>query len=960
MSHDEVPGLPNVAAGHPSLDAVSIDAACLALWGKSATSGGRPHLLVSHMLDAAAVGEILWDRYLPAGLRDRLDSITEGHGRASVALLCGAHDVGKATPLFVSQVPELARRVVDAGLEIGTTSGRASAWHHATAGAAIIRVVGRAAGWNRDTTDWVWPLIAGHHGRFPSLGKTNHAEHPQDHGAGPWGAVQARLLGIIAKAAGFEDLRAMLFTGIPSRGDQLTLAGTIVMADWLASNQWAFEPIDDPESVAMESARERAERGWKALNLHSGWTSAILSSAEDVVHLRFGRPARGLQLAAQDVARAMPAPGVMIIEAPMGEGKTEAALAAAEILAGRFGCRGLFVGMPTQATSDPMFTRVREWSRPVAKDVPIALLHGKRLFNREWRDLADRVHIAHVDEDGRSSVSDAASGQGDVQSVVSDWFLGRKRGLLAPFAIGTIDNLLLAGTRTPHVMLRHTGLAGKVVVLDEIHAASVYMAQFLTEVLRWLGSARVPVILLTATLPPALRDQLVVAHLEGGLAASGHEDPVASASASLAEAPPLDYPSVLGATVQDGRVTWSAQSSEPWRPSRPVTIESIPSFGPDGREIADLLTRELADGGCALVIRNTVASAQATYLSIAERFGEGEVELLHARLLAGERGRRTDQELNMLGPDAGPRRPWRHILVATQVAEQSFDVDVDILVTDLAPIDLLLQRVGRVHRHQRSDRPSRLVTPRVIVTGWRPDRHGPPEFPSGSRAIYRDHRLLRTAARVQAAIGGSWDIPREVPSLVAAVYGSESLVPPAWMLAAERAADEERAYERQLVAAAGQGLLGGVGEISLQTLAGLHERGGKALGDDDLAVAGVVREGEQAAEVVLLRLNRNGDQVTLGGRPLTSGGRLTTRDDAIEEAVASLVRLPAQDEVTRAALELDTPRAWRDDPLLCRQRALVVDDDRRGTLGGTPFQYHERLGLVWGSRGNVGGDFERR
>jgi CRISPR-associated endonuclease/helicase Cas3 len=207
-------------------------------------------------------------------------------------------------------------------------------------------------------------------------------------------------------------------------------------------------------------------------------------------------------------AARMPRPGLMIIEAPMGEGKTKAALLAAEILAARFGMDGVFVGMPTQATCDPMFSIVRRWLAGLDTTLAdqVALLHGKRRFNSEWQQLLtgndnpDSVYRSvGEDEFGLADPyladdCDACSTGRPQRSAPAEWFLGSKRGLLAPFAVGTIDQLLIAATRTKHVMLRMAGLAGKVVVLDEVHAADIYMSQFLEEGLRWLAQAGVPVV----------------------------------------------------------------------------------------------------------------------------------------------------------------------------------------------------------------------------------------------------------------------------------------------------------------------------------------------------------------------------------------------------------------------------------------------------------------------------------
>lgn len=252
-------------------------------------------------------------------------------------------------------------------------------------------------------------------------------------------------------------------------------------------------------------------------------------------------------------------------------------MAATEVLAAKFGADGLFVGMPTQATSDPMFSRVRKWADAVAPGLPVGLLHGKRRFNPEWNKLRKQVRITGVDEygceDPHGNAGSVRSGLAeDARLIPAEWFLGHKRGLLTALTVGTIDQLLHAATRTRHVMLRHTGLAGRVVVLDEVHAYDVYMAQFLFEVLRWLAEAGVPVVLLSATIPLDLRDELVRSYLQGALTAR---------DVDLSGQPAVEgYPRTLSVCVVEGQPRFarvpcrqvcprrrgrSARAPAPWR-----------------------------------------------------------------------------------------------------------------------------------------------------------------------------------------------------------------------------------------------------------------------------------------------------------------------------------------------------------------------------------------------------------
>lgn len=911
-------------------------AAFSVLWAKS-SSGGRPSLLLQHLLDTAAVAELIWNHYIAPRLKAHLNDLTDDKGQEFFALLCGWHDVGKASPAFQGKVDALAENVRAAGLTWRKLNKESTAWHHTCAGAVIIKPVLRDAGWSEPACDWVWPLIAGHHGLVPSGAiheKARRLRGAQGDSAA-WKSAQAALVYAVAEALGV-DLARLAPVAVPRRGVQLALSGLVIMADWIASSDH-FPGEFTLSKVSMSQAQQRANEAWAKLELRGGWGAAPYRRLPDMVEARFGKSARPLQAACVDLAEQMAAPGLLIIEAPMGEGKTEGALAAAEVLGRRFGYDGVFVGMPTQATSDPMFERVLRWANRVDRGLPVGLLHGKRMFNARWNELQQRTHFAGIDDFGCADEYDLTGSGRSVrpEQAPAQWFLGAKRGMLMPVTVGTVDHLLYAATRTKHVMLRHAGLAGRVVILDEIHAYDVYMSQFLHEALRWLADAGVPVILLSATLPPKQREGLMRAYLQGAQIRRTVDVPVVSAA--------LDYPVLHALTVADGVVTSANRTTPSWRSSLPMTVELLeetPTDGPDA--VVNLLDDELRDGGCALVIRNTVGRAQQTFEALAKKWGPDEVILLHARLTVAERAARTARALELLGPpSASGTRPSRLVVVATQLAEQSFDVDADLLVTDLAPIDLLLQRVGRVHRHTR---PERIRPPRVFVAGIKAHPAGPPAFPRGAEFIYGRYALLRAAALVMEATAGcGWSVPADVPGLVARGYGDDDFVPAAWREATSTAHDEWQAEQDKRRSQAELFLLAGESELGAPTLAGLHNRAtGEAPSDDE--VAAVVRDGSESAEVVLVR-QAGGRYLTLGGRSLGPTGD-ATEGELAEEVVGSTVRLPPRKELTMAAKSLEPLPGWYGNAWLSKSSALVLDERGSVVLGRRRLTYDERLGLL--------------
>lgn len=951
------------------------------LWGKS-DADGRPNLLVQHLLDTAAVAELLWDRFLARSLQVQIDEVTEGRGRAFLTWLCALHDAGKATPAFQQQHTALRRDVEAAGLPFGALGARPNrAWRHERASARILIDAANMAGWRRESVAWVWPLLAGHHGVFPPKGAVRPKQR-RLHGVDPmWGAAQQALVDLAWTAAGFRDLSDAEPTSTPSRAVQLALSGLVIAADWIASDEGHFPGVDDWQRLGLERAHERAERAWDALGLRRGW-GRLPPAPTDPIAARFGVEPRPSQRLVVDAARRMSSPGLIVIEAPTGEGKTEAALAACEVLAARFGADGIFTGMPTQATTDPMLTRVSSWVSEISQGMPVALLHGKRRFNREWQALL-AARTARATHDGEAELHDEygvedhygagpvalqgvnEGGEGDSASdhsvaAAQDWLLGAKRGLLAPTAVGTIDQLLFAATRTKHVALRFAGLVGKVVVLDEVHAADIYMEQFLAEALRWLGQANVPVILLSATVSPLQRHRLVQAYLAGQ---QGLVEP---------DVGPLDhlpgYPAVTTANTVEGRSEITVASARPWRSSMRIAVEIIEEDAADPHTaVAEEVARATEDGGCVLVLRNTVGRAQATYEALRSRT-DAEVVLVHGRLSAADRAVRTEDLLRRLGPP-GPNavdRPQRLIVVATQVAEQSFDIDADVILTDLAPVDLLIQRGGRLHRHHRPDsqRPPALRCPRLLVTGLRRN-DGPPVIDRGTLAVYGERAvvgstsaanrarstpyraaapLLATAALVEAAADGQgWVLPDEVPRLVEAAYGGEPIGPQRWHATERTEWAAFTALQERRAATARQQCLTRIGETTSPTLAGLHGGNEPGLTDDEMHAQ--VRDGLRSVEVVLVH-DVGGRYACLDHTDLGIHGERIHEPDVLDALLGGTVRLPSDTALAEAARRLGPGLPEFDLHPWTRHANVLILIAGAAEIAGQTVRYDPALGLL--------------
>ncbi|MDR0671944.1 MAG: CRISPR-associated endonuclease Cas3'', partial [Oscillospiraceae bacterium] len=467
------------------------DVALDALWAKKSRSGDMLWLpLRAHLSDVAETAKLLWDRHIADGVKKRVAEACrcgESAARALLIFVAAAHDIGKATPAFQQKRAfpknrDLDERLLEnlrfAGYEMPEIRDPEET-PHALASQVLLERMGCAR--------HIAVIVGAHHGKPPDSGYDNYASHKNSYGrCRCWKAAQREVVAWALKRAGVslvEDLPK------PEPVAQILLAGLVIMADWIASNEEYFSlfPID---SACMPDVARRAENALDTLALTYPWLPDSPFAHPNIYRERFGFDrANAMQEAMLETAADIQHPGIVVIEAPMGSGKTEAALTAAEIFAHKTGRGGVFFALPTQATSDGIFWRFLCWIRSFDDGMAhsVELMHGKSHFNEDFQKLPRFGDNADVDED--------EAGVG-----VHGWFSGRKRAMLADFAVGTIDQVLLAALKAKHLMLRHLGLSEKVVIVDECHAYDAYMSSYLETALRWLGAYGVPVVVLSATL----------------------------------------------------------------------------------------------------------------------------------------------------------------------------------------------------------------------------------------------------------------------------------------------------------------------------------------------------------------------------------------------------------------------------------------------------------------------------
>lgn len=490
--------------------------------------------------------------------------------------------------------------------------------------------------------------------------------------------------------------------------------------------------------------------------------------------------------------------------------------------------------------------------------------------------------------------------------MATDWFGGHKRGLLAAHAIGTIDQSLLAVLRRRHFFVRLYGLAGKVVVLDEIHAYDRYMRELIKALLAWLSALGCPVILLSATLGGRWRRELVEAY-------TGTEPPQA-----------IPYPAVIRA--ETGRRCAVYEVSPEKLPEPRLARLTLEYSNEDDRVKAmalKALSLSRRDRGCVACVCNTVRRAQELYEAVAAIEPGCPVTLFHSRFTRDDRRSREGLLKERFGPNGD--RPARAIVIATQVIEQSLDLDFDSMLTELAPIDLLLQRLGRVLRHSRGRPEER--TPELYI--YAPASIGERRF-GDSGLVYEPIVLERTLAALEAR-PGPLTIPDDVPGIIDRVYDfdDEELVGKGAANIERWKNDAEGKAMAELFAALNATIP--TPELVTEAWSNIENVG---LEDDTDTVLGT-RLGRLSIDIAVL-----------GEAPIAPNGT-----EELAKAMGLVVRITSDQLYERLAGRLDTS-PWKDSGPLRRVVPLRFQDGRWSD-GEWTLEYDDRLGLRFRKGGNA-------
>lgn len=615
-----------------------------------------------------------------------------------VGYVASLHDIGKIGVNFQSQEPETKRLLESLGLSRAIPG---PVRHERTTYSALRRI------WNRKWTFYAGILAAHHQGR-PGRGEK---------AGGVWEALQNEYeLAMRREFLKSDEIELPLPDGADEGAAGALLLGVVILADWIASGETFADAEEWMDGVAcLGEARRRARDFIKG----SGLGSELCDFGEGFDEVWPEIPREGMrELQRETEALFDEANGrisALLIEAPMGEGKTEAGIYAALKMARQWGKDGFYVALPTAATSNQMAGRVRALMERHSLPDTVRLLHGTAWLTDE-----------------RSAVNSEDT------DYASAWLQPTRRGLLGQFAVGTVDQAMMAALMVKYGALRLLGLSGKALVIDELHSYDVYMSEIITRLLEWCRALEIPVVMLSATLPPEKKRQML--------------------SVYTREAVPQAYPS-LTAVTESGRVLVRRikASAKSWT----LRIATAPVLH-DAAAIAALAADAVSEGGCVCVLVNTVNEAQGVYRAINGSGFDGVLLLFHARFPARRRDEIERECVSLFGMNRS-RRPRKAILVATQVAEQSLDLDFDAMFTSIAPIDLLLQRAGRIHRHDGFARPAKLSEPRLIVlVPAEKGSYGADEYVYPACLLNSSLRIISGLERIK--------IPEDMPALVEKGY----------------------------------------------------------------------------------------------------------------------------------------------------------------------------------------------
>ena len=776
-------------------------------WGKSRQSENNEleyHPLPYHSLDVAAVGEAILEQH-PKFINFiyKLTGAPTELILTWVRLLLLLHDIGKFSRIFQNLNPELLKKLqgnlpeIKVGYSVRHDTLGYWAWEEwgmemlennilLSPPSGISNVV-----WENTWQAWM-RSVTGHHG-MPPEGSANSQRHL---------ALNFYREDKLAIQEYLNEILLLLEISIPEwvpnknfvqTSPRLSwwLAGIAVLSDWIGSNT-DFFPYHEPNldlPKYWEYAKERAENAVSMSGILPAESKTLQTFGDLFSHLK-GDPPRPLQslVSKTEIENS---PHLFILEDLTGSGKTEAALMLTHRLMASNQASGFYFGLPTMATANAMYGRVGKCYELLFEQgsfPSIVLAHGARGLSKSFRQSI--IESGKMDKDYDEK---------DLTATFrcSSWLAdNRKKALLAQVGVGTVDQALLSILYSKHQSLRLLGLLGKVLIVDEVHAHDAYMHSLLKTLLSFHAAGGGSAILLSATLPQKIRNELTEAFTKG------LTDIVTETSVGV-ECKSTEYP-LLTHVRKDNITEIPVEKRSSIK--RNVGIQMLN----DEDSVVSFLIESSQGGRCSCWIRNTVKDARdglqiIQNALIKNNLSPDKADLFHARFVMGNRLEIEERVLENFGKNGTNRRG--KILVATQVVEQSLDLDFDEMVTDLAPIDLIIQRSGRLHRHVRNSQGEVLSSrrderdhPILRIFGPNPNdeirKDWYSSFFAGASYVYQDHSQLWRTAKVLLANSG-FVLPDDSRKLIESVFGENSIQTPKILIPSSiRTEGKNKAYEQ--------------------------------------------------------------------------------------------------------------------------------------------------------------------
>lgn len=808
---------------------VNMDESYFKYWGKAKRNaeddGEAYHLLAYHSLDVAAVANVWWKQ--SSVIRNIFTSTGQKNEKVTYAWLMffiALHDLGKFDVRFQMKVPSIAQSLFSHFVDSDDSQYR-KYWHGEYSYYWLFDDFStefdwKSSGWleaeGADTWECWKPWIravAGHHGVEPfdldgfskPRADTAVLEHDRD----------ARKSFVFALESLFLVPASLSLKDQPPTCDFLFLAGFCSVCDWLGSTTQNVEGDSfftfskgSPDLTKDNHLQEYFESKLPIANQLLK-ESGLLQTVKTLGGMQSLFP-EFIPHQVQTLVEKIPViAGLTLIEAPTGSGKTEAALAYASHLLAEGIAESIIFALPTQATANAMLKRLIDVSESLYEGADLVLAHGKAHFNDLFIDLKAT---------SKSNPSQNKEHELEASIQCSQWLgQSRKRVFLGQIGVCTIDQVLISVLPVKHRFVRSFGLGKSILIVDEVHAYDSYMYGLLNEVLKRQKTMNSSVILLSATLPLFQREKLMSTW--GDEVDVFTEDDKYPLISHINDTKPFLYP------LEEQELQKLKQ-----KPKRVVKIASLetPDMLPD-TQLVKRIIQAASEGANVVIICNLVADAQALALSLRSKTALS-VDLFHSRYRFKDRQDKENAVLESYGK--GDQRKQGGILVATQVVEQSLDLDFDWMITQLCPMDLLFQRLGRLHRHDRA-RPEGFEEPQCTVLFPEKEDYQLHKLIYGNKKAPNSRVLWRTEQLIKRAINKKSELhfPDVYRPMIEEVYKEE-----VWVDEPESVTKEYEVFQME--------------EEASRMIATSYTKIESVWDDEDSNVNALTRDGEMSLNII--------------------------------------------------------------------------------------------------------------